>query len=98
MRSARRRLLRPTSSVARNAVQRAAPAYRFRSSGLQPSRRLALPRDDLPPEFFEKYPVTAGAKVVSRRLRAPDVVKLCVGMAAVQQLVQICQHRAEVIV
>src|SRR3954465_9233228 len=62
------------------------------------SRRLALPRDDLPPEFFEKHPVTAGAEVVSRRLRAPDVVKLWVRMAAVQQLVQICQHRAEVIV
>src|SRR4051812_16602784 len=67
-------------------------------SRLAASRRLPLPVDDLPPEFFEKHPVAAEAEVVSRRLRAPDVVQLCVGMAAVQQLVQICQHRAEVIV
>src|ERR1044072_1105932 len=73
-------------------------AYRFRSRGPLTSRRLALPRDDLPPDFFENHPVTARAEGVPRRLRAPDVVKLCVGMAAVQQLVQICQHRAEVFV
>src|SRR3954454_17962674 len=65
---------------------------------LAASRRLALPVDDLPPEFFEKHPVTPRAEVVPRRLRAPDVVQLRVGMAAVQQLVKICQHRAEVIV
>jgi hypothetical protein len=70
----------------------------LRVRGYQASRRLALPRDDLPPEFFEKHPVTAEAEVVSRRLHPPGVLQLCVGMAAVQQLVQICQHRAEVIV
>lgn len=37
------------------------------------------------------------ANTPSKR-RTPDVVKLCVGIATVQQLVQICQHRAEVIV
>src|ERR1051325_7011692 len=82
-------------SVARMSAATSGP-YSPHACSLSPGR--ASPQHPLlvfqnqTPDDFEKHPVAASAEIVAWRLHIPRIFEVRVRMAAVQQLIQECQH------